>query len=201
MNSRERIMAALNHRASDRVPVDLGGAVVTGIHVSALDRLRKALGLDPGPVKVYEPMMMLGTVEQDVVESVGGDVVGLNAPGTLLGYKNENWKSWTIPGGTEVLMGGGFEYTVDETGTTYAYPQGDRSARPSARMPANGLYFDNIVRQEDLSSHAFDARKDYADQYSVFTDEDCAYYEATSKALHQGTDRRRPQAAEGSDGG
>ena len=188
MNSRERVAAALEHREPDRVPVDLGGAVVTGIHAVALDKLRRALGLEERPVKVYEPMMMLGVVDEDVVEAVGGDVVGLNAPGTLLGYKNENWKDWTMPGGTQVLMGGGFEYTTGTDGTTYAYPQGDRSARPSARMPADGLYFDNVVRQDDLSDHDFDARQDYADQYSVFTDEDCAYYEKTSKELYDGTD-------------
>ena len=188
MNSRERIIAALNHQEPDRIPVDLGGAVVTGIHASALDKLRKALGLEERPVKVYEPMMMLGTVEQDVVTAVGGDVVGLNAPGTLLGYLNEDWKSWTLPDGTEVLMGGGFEYTRDSEGTIYAYPQGDTSARPSAKMPSNGLYFDNIIRQEDLNDHDFDARKDYADQYSVFSEEDCAYYEKTSKTLYEETD-------------
>lgn len=88
MNSRERVTTALNHQDPDRIPVDLSGAVVTGIHASALDKLRKALGLEARPVKVYEPMMMLGMVEQDIVEAVGGDVVGLNAPSTLLVYKN-----------------------------------------------------------------------------------------------------------------
>ena len=137
MNSRERVDAALAHREPDRVPVDLGGAVVTGIHASALDKLRKALDLEPRTVKVYEPMMMLGLVEDDVIDAIGGDVVGVNAPGTLLGYRNENWKDWTLPDGTEVLMGGGFEYTRGADGTTYAYPQGDTSVPPSVKMPLN----------------------------------------------------------------
>jgi hypothetical protein len=170
------------------VPVDLGGAVVTGIHAVALRRLRKALGREERLVKVYEPMMMLGIVEQDVLEAVGGDVVGLNAPGTLLGYRNENWKEWALPDGTPVLMGGGFECTRDADGTTYAYPGGDTSARPSARMPADGLYFDNIIRQEDLTDHHFDARKDYADQYAVFSEEDCAHYERAARVLYDDTD-------------
>jgi len=170
------------------VPVDLGGAVVTGIHAAALDKLRKALGLEHRNVKVYEPMMMLGLVEEDVREAVGGDVVGLNAPGTLLGYRNESWKPWMLPDGTEVLMGGGFTATRDADGTIYAYPQGNTSAPPSARMPADGLYFDNIIRQEDLDSHEFDARKDYADQYTVFSEEDCRYYEETATALYDATD-------------
>jgi len=189
MNSRERVEAALAHRETDKVPVDLGGAVVTGIHASALDRLRKALSLEPRAVKVYEPMMMLGLVEDDVCEAVGGDVVGLNAPGTLLGYRNENWKPWKLPDGTDVLMGGGFEHTVGDDGTIYAYPGGNTSAPASARMPSDGLYFDNIIRQENLDGHDFDARTDYADQYAVFSEEDCRYYEQTAKALYEGTDR------------
>ncbi|GAF80078.1 unnamed protein product, partial [marine sediment metagenome] len=188
MNSRERVVAALQHQEPDKVPVDLGGAVVTGIHAAALDRLRKALGLEDRVVKVYEPMMMLGLVEDDVREAVGGDVVGLNAPGTLLGYANKDWKDWRLPDGTQVLMGGGFECTYDSDGAAYAYPEGNTSAAPSAKMAADGLYFDNIIRQEDLSNHAFDARKDYADQYSVFSEEDCRYYEETSRRLYEETD-------------
>ena len=188
MNSRERIVAALNHRQPDKVPVDLGGCVTTGIQASGLAKLRKALGLAERAVKVYEPMMMLGLVEEDVRKAVGGDVVGLNAPGTLLGYRNENWKPWKLPDGTEVLMGGDFECTYGEDGTIYAYPKGNTSAPPSAKMPATGFYFDNIARQQDLTDHDFDARKDYADQYAVFTDEDCRYYEKTAKELYEETD-------------
>ena len=188
MNSRERVIAALEHRQPDRVPVDIGGAVVTGIHASALHRLRKALKLKPSVVKVYEPMMMLGLVDNDVREALGGDIVGLNAPGTLLGYTNENWKPWELPDGTPVLMGGGFACTRGPDGTIYAYPNGNTSAPASARMPADGLYFDNIVRQENLDGHEFNARRDYADQYSVFSDEVYRYYAKTAKALYEETD-------------
>jgi len=188
MNSRERVIVALQHKQPDRVPIDLGGSVVTGIHASALSTLREALGLEARPVKVYEPMMMLGLVEDDVRQAIGGDVVGLNSPGTLLGYRNENWKPWRLPNGTEVLMGGGFAHTTAPDGTIYAYPCGDLSVPPSAKMPSNGLYFDNIIRQEDLSDHEFDARKDYADQYALFTEDECRYYERTVKELYEGTD-------------
>jgi len=189
MTSRERIEAALAHRQPDRVPVDLGGSVVTGIHASALDKLRRALNLESRTVKVYEPMMMLGLVEDDVAKALGSDVVGLNAPSTLLGYRNENWKPWRLPDGTDVLMGGGFEHTVGEDGTIYAYPGGNTSAPPSAKMPSNGLYFDNIIRQDNLDGHDFDARKDYGDQYALFSDEDCRYYEESARVLYENTDK------------
>ena len=71
MTSRERVLLALNHKEPDRVPVDLGGSVVTGIQASALDKLKKVLCLEDKMVKVYEPMMMLGLVENDVLEALG----------------------------------------------------------------------------------------------------------------------------------
>ena len=45
MNSRERVILALNHKEPDRVPFDLGGTVVTGIHTQAYANLRTCLGL------------------------------------------------------------------------------------------------------------------------------------------------------------
>lgn len=49
MTGRERVLKALNYEPVDRVPVDLGGTLGTGAHVSVIASLRLALGLDkPG---------------------------------------------------------------------------------------------------------------------------------------------------------
>jgi hypothetical protein len=188
MTSRERIRKAIQHQEPDKVPLDLGGSVTTGIHASALAKLRMAYGLEKRPIKIIEPMMMLGDVEEDVRKIVGSDTVGLNAPYSLLGYRNANWKEWTLPDGTAVLMGGDFQCTKDSQGTIFSYPKGNTKARPSARMPSDGYYFDNIVRQEDLSNHDFNARTDYGDQFSLFSEEECRFYEAESKRLFDGTE-------------
>jgi hypothetical protein len=188
MTSRERIQAALTHMVPDKVPVDLGGSSTTGIQAVALHNLRNALGLEKLPVKVWEPMMMLGFVEEDVRKAVGSDVIGINSPVTLLGYKNENWKPWKHSSGIELLMGGGFAWKDGMDGYIYAFPKGNSSVPPSARMPVGGYYFDSIIRQEDLGAHRFDARKDYADHVAVFTDEDCRYYDDVSKKLHGETE-------------
>lgn len=188
MTARERVRAAIRHQATDKIPIDLGGCVTTGIHASALAKLRDALELQRLPVKIVEPMMMLGEVDEELRRAVRGDTVGLNGPSSLLGYRNEGWKPWRLPDGTDVLMGGGFRFTTDADGTIFAYPNGNTSARPSARMPKDGFYFDNVIRQEDLMGHNFDARKDYADQYPLFSDEDCRYYEKESKRLYEGTE-------------
>lgn len=188
MNSRERVLLALNHKKADRVPADLSGTIVSGIHASALNRLRKALNLEQRAVKVFEPMTMQGQVDFDVLDSLGCDVVGLYSPFTFLGYKNEKWKPWKLKDGTGVLMAEGFKYSYGEDGTVYIYPQGDTGVAPSAKMPSSGYFFDNIARQEDLTNHRYDAREDYNDQFLSMSDEECEYYEATSKKLFEETE-------------
>jgi len=86
-------------------------------------------------------------------------------------------------------MGGGFQYKDGDDGTVYAYPQGDTSVPPSARMTRAGFYFDNIVRQEDLSSKTvWDGRADYSDQYSVLSDDDLQDLQNQADYLYSNTD-------------
>ena len=68
ITGRERVLKALSYEPVDRIPVDLGGTLGTGAHVSVIANLRVALGLDgPGtPVKVIEPYQMLGEVAADL---------------------------------------------------------------------------------------------------------------------------------------
>ncbi len=147
--SRERVMMALAHEEPDRVPVDLGGSAVTGMHVSVVYKLRQALGLDPTgtPVKVVEPYQMLGEIEPDLMEALGIDVVGLIAPRTMFGFENAGWKPWTTFDGTPVLVPAGFNTEPAPNGDLFLYPEGDTSVPPSGRMPAGGWYFDSTVRQ------------------------------------------------------
>jgi uroporphyrinogen decarboxylase len=49
MNSRERVVAALNHKEPDKVPIDLGSTTVTSITYIAYNGLRNYLGIEPDP--------------------------------------------------------------------------------------------------------------------------------------------------------
>jgi uroporphyrinogen decarboxylase len=73
MTSRERVRAALEHRASDRIPFDLGGSRVTGIHIVAYRRLRTLLGLPSGEPRVGDLTQQLADVEQDALDALGCD--------------------------------------------------------------------------------------------------------------------------------
>ncbi len=49
MNHRERVVAALNHQQTDRVPIDLGSTIVTTATRIAYQNLLEHLGLPPDP--------------------------------------------------------------------------------------------------------------------------------------------------------
>jgi len=160
MNSRQRVMLAINHQEPDRVPLDLGGGPTSGMHVSSVYLLRQALKLDPPgtPVKVIEPYQMLGEIKPDLIEALGVDVVPLGSRKTMFGFPNINWKPWTFFDGTPVLVPEDFNTIPEENGDILMYPEGDRSAPPSGRMPAGGYYFDGIVRQPPIDEAALDPR-------------------------------------------
>ena len=140
MNSRERLKLALDHKEPDRIPIDLGGSVVTGMHATTVYLLRQALGLDrpDTPVKVIEPYQMLGEIKPDLIEALGIDVIGLGKTKTFFGFKNQGWKPWTTFQGTPVLVPEGFNTDPEPNGDILMYPEGDESAPPSGRMPTVG---------------------------------------------------------------
>jgi len=188
MTSRERLRKAINHEEADRIPLDLGSTLVTGIQASIYAKLKKALGINTGKIKVYDPFQMLAEVEDEVKKELGVDTYGIQLPTTMFGYKNENWKLFKLFDGTEVLISGHFEYDVLENGDIVQYPKGDRSAPPSGRMPKGGFYFDTIVRQEPIEESKLDPREWVEQTYSLYTDEDLRYLEETSKWYYENTD-------------
>jgi hypothetical protein len=147
MTSKERVVAALNHRPPDRIPMDFGSSSVTGIHVSCVAALRDYYGLERRPVKVHEPYQMLGLVEEDLSRAMGLDVDGVFRRKTMFGFPLEDWKPWRTHQGLEVLVPGAFRTTTDKNGDTLIHPEGDLSAPPSGRMPKDGYFFDAIIRQ------------------------------------------------------
>ncbi len=190
MNSRERVQLVLNHQEPDRVPVDLGGSATSGMQVNAVYLLRQALGLDePGaPVKVVEPYQMLGEIKPDLIEALGIDVVGISSPKTLFGFKNEDWKPWTTFDGTPVLVPGAFNTDPEPSGDILQYPEGDKSAPPSGRMPQGGWYFDAIIRQPPLDEDNLNI-EDNLEEFGPISEEELAYFELEAKRLYEETDK------------
>jgi len=190
LSSRKRVEAALAHTEPDRVPVDMGGSSTTGIHVSAVYRLRQALGLDgPGtPVKVVEPYQMLGEVKPDLMDALGIDVVGLGGTRTLFGFRNEGWKEWTTFDGTPALVPEGFNTDPEPDGDILMYPEGDKSAPPSGRMPKGGWYFDSIIRQPPIDEKKLKV-EDNLEEFGRVPADELAHFKREAARLSKETDK------------
>lgn len=189
MTSRERVLAALNHQSPDIVPVDLGGCGQTGMNASTIYKLRKAYGLPEHSIKICEPYQLLGEIELDLLEKIGGDVIPLWNRGNLMGTDNMNLtQNWNMSDGTPVLMAQNFAFDVDDKGNTWAYPAGDRNAKPSLHLPSGGFFFDNIDRAPQVDESNLTPVEDYEGTYKVATEEDCKYWEQKSQFLYQNSD-------------
>jgi hypothetical protein len=189
MTSRERIVAAINHREPDRTPVDFGGTVVTGLTAGVIPRLRVALGLDKKiqPIKVFEPIQMLGEVADDLRERLHGDCIGIFGTSTRFGFKNADWKEWRMFDGTPVLVPGKFNTEPDENGDINQYPRGDKTLAPSSRMPKGGLYFDAIVRQKPIDEDKLDP-DDNVEEFGPIPDSELEHFRKSAEYLRANTD-------------
>ncbi|MFC1452012.1 uroporphyrinogen decarboxylase family protein [Verrucomicrobiota bacterium] len=75
---RERIMAALNGRSTDRIPKDLGAMAATSISCFAYPGLVEALGLPPRRPRIFDTRQMLALVDTDVLDALDCDCVGVH---------------------------------------------------------------------------------------------------------------------------
>lgn len=189
MTSRERVNRALNHQEPDRVPLDLGGTALTGMHVTTVYHLRQALGLDaPGtPVKLVDDFQMLGEIKPDLAAEVGADVFGMPTRSGFFNYPFEDWKPWTFLD-VPVLVPGKFNTTPEPTGDIFMYPQGDHTAPPSGRMPAGGYYFDAVIRQEPIDESKLNPQ-DNLEEFTVISDATAARLKEDAVHLYHHTDK------------
>jgi uroporphyrinogen decarboxylase len=113
MTSYERVATTLAHKEPDKIPFDLGGTMVSGININALNELRKHLGLK-GAGEVKDIITQMAHTGQEVIDLLKVDVknVGPKVPdesqlkdlGTRDGYhylRDEWGMEWRMP-----LLGG-----------------------------------------------------------------------------------------------
>jgi uroporphyrinogen decarboxylase len=147
MTSRDRVLAALNHRQPDKTPIDFGGHRSSGIAAMAYPKLRKALGLKARPIRVYDPIQQLAIIDDDVLERFQVDTIEL---GRGFALEDKDWADWTLPDGTPCQM------------PAWALPERQekqwvlRSAngRVLAKMPDGAIYFEQcywpFLENDDL---------------------------------------------------
>jgi len=187
MTSKERFDCTVNHKQPDRLVVDFGSTAVTGIHVQSVENLRKCYGLKYKPVRVIEPYQMLGEIDNELIDTMGIDVVGAWGAKNMFGFQNhEPLKQITTNWGQKVLVPEAFRSAIDEKGDLLIYPEGDTTVPPSGRMPKNGYFFDAIIRQEPVDDENLDVQ-DNLEEFGLISEEELDFWKvATQKARATG---------------
>ncbi len=136
MTSRERVISSLSHREPDKVPLDLGSTLITGIHVSSLHKLKVALGLikPEEPVKVIDPFQMLGEVDDELRKVLGIDTVPLLSLYNFLDLRMKTG-SLGLSLMAPLLVPEKFNTTPDSEGNIYQYPGGIVLFLPQLKCP------------------------------------------------------------------
>ena len=135
MNSRERVMAALEHREADRVPLDCGGTVVSGIDAIAYNNLKRHLGVRGGETKIYHMVMQVALPEQWFRDRFETDVIDL---ADAYCQDPSEWKDWTLHGGSPAKVPAWMP--LERRGDTWVHLHRDGTVL--GEMPAHSPYFD-----------------------------------------------------------
>ncbi len=182
MTSRERVWRAVNFKAPDRTPIDLGAMKASGIAAKAYNRVKARIGLD-SRTRIWDPKFMIASVEEAVRRRFHVDVMPLDISSAADDLRpDRDWVPSALYAGAEGLLPPGTAIGTDEEGR-WALLDQERKPTPF-RMPREGCYFDDI---------AFDAAGAAIDPAAFrpatgFTDEQLGALQARGKFLHANTD-------------
>lgn len=134
MTGRERVLATLERRKPDVIPLDIGGTDCTSIHVIAYEKLRKRMGLGDRPIRLGCLGQLIAQTEPVVMDALGVDV-------EVLWFDSLATKTWKTPFGLEL--------EVPEKLAVEDLPDGSSVLKNPlgqvwARRAANACYFDPV---------------------------------------------------------
>jgi uroporphyrinogen decarboxylase len=128
VNSRERIISALNHQEPDKVPFDLAGTTWTGIANVAYQRLYSFLGKDPEEPLWSDVIQQIVVPSDDILNQLEVDTRG------LFPLTSHNWDVFSKLSD----KGDNWEY-FDEWGFTHHFPKTDGHWFSIVRHPMENI--------------------------------------------------------------
>lgn len=185
MKSRERVIAAIEREALDRVPIDLGGTAVSTIYADAYHELLGEIGLNK-EIKVADTQQFFVYVDEEISKLFHTDVVPLFGLRDFDGIRRDKgWRDWNTPrGNVPVKVFSDFsppKIEIKEDGTIIREVGGF-----VYKLPPNGYYFDYVKSPlEDAETV-----KDIEDfEYPIMDEEEKEWYRKESKRLREETDK------------
>jgi len=181
MTSRERILAALEHKEPDRVPIDFGGMRSTGIMAVEYNRLKKHLNRRNGETFVYDLFQQLAEPEEWALQMFHADVAQLHRFRPAFGFAIDRRRPGMLPDGSPCSYPADFLPVAHKEGE--AIMEGGRVI--AYRPPASYVYYQEC--------HPYQGVRDPKDLDESFLptleDDEFEYLKVSSRQLRQSTDR------------
>jgi uroporphyrinogen decarboxylase len=136
MNSRERILSAINHIQPDKVPIDLGSSTVTGISATAYNNLKQYLNVD-SQTRVFDVVQQLANVDMEIINMLGADALDINRVSTEGG----EWYDVQLSNGSKAQYPSWFRPVRAEDGSWYTT---DNDGTVISKMAAGATFFDQM---------------------------------------------------------
>ena len=182
MTSRERVIAAIERKNLDRVPIDLGGTAVSTILAEAYHELLKKLNIDKS-IRVADTQQFFVYVDDEVAKLFNTDVIPLYGLRDFDGFRRDKgWKDWKTPhANVPVKVFKDFNPKVTKDGSYIV-----ENAGFVYRLPPKGFYFDavkspleNAKTVKDIESY----------DIPIMDEEEKEWYGKKAKELREGTDK------------
>jgi len=182
MNSRERVLKAVNFQSPDRVPIDLGAIRASGINAVVYDQLKRRMGIE-SPTRIHDTMQILAELDPEVIERLHVDVLPLE-PATA------RWASQPASDGVRKTLFCGLDVYFPPGTRIDERPDGSwvlkgAGGRDVARMPKDGYYFDFI--RPTMASTRIDP--DGFRPCDTVPDEELEAFAEQGRLLYEGTDK------------
>lgn len=182
MNSRERVLKAVNFEKPDRVPIDLGGIRASGISAELYAKLKQRMGLDT-PTRIHDTMQILAELEMEVIDRLHVDVLPLEpATAQWAGQDASMGVRKTLFRGLDVYFQPGTKITEKNDGSWMLV---DDQGSEFARMPKDGYYFDftwPTMSGEKIDPNLFKP-------VDTVTDEELRIFQERGRFLFENTDK------------
>ncbi len=184
MNSRERVLQAVNFQNPDRIPIDLGALRASGINAVVYDRLKQRMG-SRTPTRIHDAMQILADVEMDVLDRLLGDVVPLEEIDFPWFGKDARPVEKTLFCGQQVLFPPGTIIREQPDGSWVLCRPA--TGEPYALMPKNGFYFDALrptMSGKKIDPNLFQPNRTVSDEILEFMRQRADFlYRNTDKAI------------------
>ena len=151
LTSRERILKAVRHEETDRVPIDLGGTDCSSIAIGPYRRVCESLGIDAAPYLIVDISQQIVIVDDRVADRLGADA-------KVIWHLPNQWRDDYAYDGTPVKYPSKFKPVTLKNGDRVIL---DKSGEACMRLPDGGFYYDicnhpliHVTDPHDLNAYA-----------------------------------------------